>query len=133
MTDQPQSLGEGALTGATSTGVDARVSALLCYLAWWVSGLVFLVIEQEHREVRFHAAQSVVLFGGFSLLILMMAFLTFGMLFISPAAFQAVYTLSYLLSLAAVVVWLTVLLKLLKGESWRVPFAGDLAAKIAAR
>jgi uncharacterized membrane protein len=118
------------LTGATSTGVDARLSALLCYLAWWVSGLVVLVIEQQHQVVRFHAAQSIVLFGGFSLLIFVMAMASFGMLFVSPAAFQAAYTLSFLLSLAAIAVWLFVMLKIFKGESWRVPIAGDLAARL---
>jgi uncharacterized membrane protein len=131
--EQPANQTRGELTGPTSTGVDARLSALLCYLAWWVSGLVFLVIEQEHREVRFHAAQSIVLFGGFSLLIFVMSLATFGMLFFLPAAFQAVYALSFLLSLIAVMVWLTVLLKIFKGESWRVPFAADLAAKLVAR
>ena len=125
--------GTGALTGPTSTGVDPRLAALLCYLAWWVSGLVFLVIEHEHREVRFHAAQSVVLFGGFSLLIFLLSLASFGMLFFAPAAFQAVYTLSFLLSLVAVVVWLTVLLKIFKGESWRVPYAADFAEKLAAK
>jgi uncharacterized membrane protein len=118
------------LTGATSTGVDARLSALLCYLAWWVSGLVFLVIEQQHQAVRFHAAQSIVLFGGFSLLIFLMAMASFGMLFVSPAAFQAAYTLSFLLSFAAIALWLFVMLKIFKGESWRVPIAGDLAARL---
>jgi uncharacterized membrane protein len=119
------------LTGATSTGVDPRLSALLCYLAWWVSGLVFLVIEQEHRAVRFHAAQSIVLFGGLSVLILLMAMASLGVLFISPAAFQAIYMLSWLLSLGAVALWLFVMLKVLRGESWRVPYAGDLAARLA--
>jgi len=129
VTDPPRP-GED-LTGATSTGVDPRLSALLCYLAWWVSGLVFLVIEQEHRAVRFHAAQSIVLFGGLSLLILLMAMASLGMLFISPAAFQAIYMLSWLLSLGAVALWLFVMLKVLRGESWRVPYAGNLAARLA--
>ena len=131
MTDPPGRAED--LTGPTSTGVDPRLSALLCYLAWWVSGLVFLVIEQEHRVVRFHAAQSVVLFGGLSLLILLMAMASLGMLFISPAAFQTIYMLSWLLSLGAVGLWLFVMLKVFRGESWRVPYAGNLAARIARR
>jgi uncharacterized membrane protein len=119
--------------GTTSTGVDARLSALLCYLAWWVSGLVFLVIEQRNEAVRFHAAQSIVLFGGFSVLIFLMAMASVGMLFISPAAFQAAYTLSFLLSLASIALWLFVMLKIFKGESWRVPYAADLASRLASR
>jgi uncharacterized membrane protein len=119
--------------GETSTGVDARLSALLCYLAWWVSGIVFLVIEQRHEAVRFHAAQSIVLFGGLSVVIFLMAMASFGMLFVSPEAFQAAYTLSFLLSLASVALWLFVMLRIFKGESWHVPFAGDFAARLARR
>ena len=121
------------LTGPTSTGVDARLSALLCYLAWWVSGVVFLVIEQEHRAVRFHAAQSVVLFGGFTAVIVLLTVASVAGLFISPTIFQAVWMFSYLVWLGAVLLWVLVLVKTFRGESWRVPFAGDLAARIASR
>lgn len=139
MSDGPEAVPDAAspvseeLTGTTSTGVDPRLSVLLCYLAWWVSGLVFLVIEQQHRAVRFHAAQSLVLFGGLSLLILLVSLASFSMLFVSPAAFQVVWMLSYLVWFAAVILWLIVMMKTFKGESWRVPFAGDLAARIASR
>ena len=51
----------------TSTGVDARLSSVLCYAGWWITGLVFLFAERRHGGVRFHAAQSIVVFGAFSL------------------------------------------------------------------
>ena len=62
-----------------------------------------------------------------------MAMASLGMLFISPAAFQTIYMLSWLLSLGAVALWLFVMLKVFRGESWRVPYAGRLAARIARR
>ena len=31
----------------TSTGLTENVVGLLCYVAWWVSGLVFILIEKE--------------------------------------------------------------------------------------
>jgi uncharacterized membrane protein len=120
----------GDLTGPTSTGVDARLSALLCYLAWWVSGVVFLVIE---RAVRFHAAQSVVLFGGLTALIVVLSVISVAALFVSPIIFQAAWMFSYLVWFGAVLLWMLVLLKTFRGETWRVPFAGDLAARIASR
>jgi uncharacterized membrane protein len=121
------------LSGPTSTGVDARLSALLCYTGWWVSALVFLIIEQQNRAVRFHAAQSLVLFGGLSVLIVLLSTASIGMLVVSAAAFQAVRMLLYVVWLAAVVLWLVLLLRTFKGETWRVPIAADLAAKLAAR
>jgi uncharacterized membrane protein len=48
----------GTATG-TSTGLDPKVAGLLSYLFGWVTGLIFFLIEKEHREVRFHAAQSI--------------------------------------------------------------------------
>ncbi len=120
-------------SGPTSTGVDPRLSALLCYTGWWVSALVFLIIEQQNRTVRFHAAQSLVLFGGLSILIVVLSVASVGMLVVSAAAFQAARTLVYLVWLAAVVIWLVLLLRTFKGQTWRVPIAADLAARLAAR
>ena len=121
-----------ALTGPTSTGVEPRLSALLSYSAWWVSGLVFLIIEQQHRAVRFHAAQSLVLFGGLSLLIGLLSAGSVGMLVVSAAAFQAARLLVYVVWIGAVVLWMVLMLKTLKGETWRVPLASDLADRLVA-
>lgn len=50
--------------GVTSTGLDPAVAGLLAYALGWVSGLVLFLLEKDHRPTRFHAAQSLVLFGG---------------------------------------------------------------------
>jgi len=121
------------LSGATSTGVDPRLSALLCYTAWWLSGLIFLIIEQQNRAVRFHAAQSLVLFGGLSVLIGVLSVMSIGMLMVSSGAFQAARVLVYLVWIGAVGLWLLLMYRAFNGETWRVPLAGGLAAKIAAR
>ncbi|TME66403.1 MAG: hypothetical protein E6I59_03055, partial [Chloroflexi bacterium] len=55
--------------GPTSTGLSARTEAILGYLFWWLGGLVFFVIERKNRFVRFHAAQSLIFFGGVSVLL----------------------------------------------------------------
>lgn len=121
------------LAGPTSSGVEPRLSALLCYTAWWLSALVFLVIEQQHRGVRFHAAQSLVLFGGLSVLIGLLSALSVAMLVVSAGAFQAARLLVYLVWIGAVGVWLVLMVRTFKGDTWRVPFVADLADRIAAR
>lgn len=128
---EPQLEPEGA--SETSTGIDPRLSALLCYTAWWVSGLVFLVIEQRHRDVRFHAAQSIVLFGTLSVAIALLSFLSVAMLLVSAAAFQAARTVSELVWMAGVVLWLIVMIRTFNGETWRVPLVADIAARLAGR
>jgi hypothetical protein len=49
--------------GGSSTGLEPNTAGLLCYLGGWISGIIFLVIEQENKFVRFHALQSIVTFG----------------------------------------------------------------------
>lgn len=121
------------LAGPTSSGVEPRLSAILCYTAWWLSALVFLVIEQQHRGVRFHAAQSLVLFGGLSVLIGLLSALSVAMLVVSAGAFQAARLLVYLVWIGAVGLWLVLMLRTFKGDTWRVPLVADLADRIAAR
>jgi uncharacterized membrane protein len=118
---------------STSTGVDPRLASLLCYAAWWMSGIIFLIIERQHRGVRFHAAQSLVLFGGFSALIAALSFLSIAMLMVSTGAFQAARVLLYAVWIVAVLIWLLLMYRTYNGDTWRVPLAGDLAARIAAR
>ena len=50
----------------SSTGLEANVAGLLCYVLGWISGLVFILIEQESKFVRYHAMQSIYVFGAIS-------------------------------------------------------------------
>lgn len=115
----------------TSTAVDARLSSVLCYAGWWITGLVFLFAERRHAGVRFHAAQSIVVFGAFSLALLLTGSLSAVTFVLGAPAFQLVQTVGYVLWLAAVIMWLYLLLTAWRGETWEIPLAGTLARKLA--
>jgi uncharacterized membrane protein len=115
----------------TSTGVDARLSAMLCYAGWWVTGLVFLFAERRHAEVRFHAAQSLIVFGTLSVALFLCGGASAVAFFVALPTFQMLQALGNVIWLAAVVLWLFLLLKTWRGETWRVPIAGELALRIA--
>ncbi len=51
----------------SSLGIDENIANLLAYLLGWVTGLVFLFLEKQNDNVRYNAAQSVVVFGGLTL------------------------------------------------------------------
>ncbi len=53
----------GKVAGST-TSLEPNVAGLLCYLAAWITGLIFILIEKENKFVRFHAMQSIVTFGA---------------------------------------------------------------------
>lgn len=118
------------MTETMSTGVDARLSSVLCYAGWWVTGLVFLFAERRHAGVRFHAAQSIVVFGALSVVLFLFGGISAVAFFVAVPAFQLVQMAGNVLWLAAAVLWLYLLLTSWRGETWRVPLAGDLAKKI---
>src|SRR5690349_7468080 len=49
-----------------STGMAENVAGFLCYVLGWLTGLIFFLIDKR-PFVRFHAAQSIVVFGGLQL------------------------------------------------------------------
>lgn len=52
---------------AAGTGMAENVAGLLCYVLGWLTGLVFFLIDKR-PFVRFHAAQSIVVFGALHVL-----------------------------------------------------------------
>ena len=121
------------MTESTSTGVDARLASVLCYAGWWVTGLVFLFAERRDMNVRFHAAQSLIVFGTLSIALLLCGGASAVAFFVAVPTFQLVQAVGNALWFGAVLLWLFLLLKTWRGETWRIPVAGDLAMKLASR
>ncbi len=48
---------------SSSTSLKPNTASLLCYIGFWVTGIIFLVIERKNKLVRFHAMHSLVIFG----------------------------------------------------------------------
>lgn len=121
------------MTPSSTTGIDERLASVLCYSAWWITGLVFLVLERRHHGIRFHAAQSLVLFGVLSLLLLGLGALSALALMVSGQAYQAARALADMAWMGAVALWLVLVVRAWRGETWRVPLAAALADRIVAK
>ena len=122
-------------TGAasSSTGLDARLASVLCYSLWWVTGGLFLLIERQDRAVRFHAAQSLVIFGAISAMLALLGAFSAVTLVLSSALYQLARAAGDLLWVGSVVLWLVVVLRTWRGDQWRVPLAAALADRVAKR
>ena len=105
--------------GSTSTGLEPNIAGLLCYVGWWISGIIFLVLEQKNRLVRFHAAQSLVTFGAITIVLTIL-----GWIPILGAVLDS------LVSVAAFILWIILMVKAYHGERFKLPWAGDFAEKI---
>ena len=104
--------------GKTSTGMQPNLEALLCYLFGFITGLIFYLIEKENKFVRFHAMQSIVVFGSLFVVGLVVPFLPGINLVLMP-----------LLWAAEIVLWVVLMIKAYQGEMFKLPVAGDIAEK----
>lgn len=109
---------ENSNLGKTSTGLEANVAGLLCYLLGWITGLIFFLIEKENKYVRFHALQSILVFGAFTVLPFILVMI--------PALGPMLLPLVSLLEL---VLWIVLMVKAYQGEKFKLPLAGDIAEK----
>jgi len=115
-----------AAAASTQSGLSENVAGLLCYLLLWVTGLIFFLADKR-PFVRFHAAQSIVVFGGLMVIriILMMLFVSSGL-----AGFSMGLGLLWLVSVVGFVLWILLMIKAYQGEKFRIPVAADLADQI---
>src|SRR5215213_3590924 len=90
----------------TSSGLDENIAGAAAYALGWITGIVFLMTEPANRFVRFHALQSIIVFGGLSL-----------------AWFIALVLIPPL----SAVLWLLLMFKAYQRQRFKLPFAGDIA------
>jgi len=114
---------------ASSEGLSENVAGLLCYVLGWLTGIIFILIDKR-PFVRFHAAQSIVVFGA--LTILKIGFgIVMGVGGIVGFGLWAM--ISMLLSLLTLVLWIFLMIKAYQHELFRVPIAAPIADGIAGK
>jgi uncharacterized membrane protein len=108
----------------TSTGLEANVAGLLCYVLGWITGLIFLLIEKENKFVRFHAMQSIVTFGAITVLEII-----FYILSLIPFIGIVFGIINYIIGVLAFVLWIVLMIKAYQGAMYKLPWAGNFAEK----
>ncbi|MGC1200514.1 MAG: DUF4870 domain-containing protein [Candidatus Acidiferrales bacterium] len=111
-------------------GLSQNAAGALSYVLGWVTGLIFYLVDKR-PYVRFHARQSIVLFGCLHLILIVG-----GMLFISSAVvgglhfFSPAFLILRIVDLLAFILWILCMVKAYQGQLFRVPVAADLADQI---
>ena len=102
-----------------------RAAAAAAYLTFVAAAVILLLpAYRNHRFVRFHAWQSILLWGVFFVV-------TIAALFLSNVAAAMVFLLfGILASLAMLFLWIVLSLKAWQGERFEVPLFGELAARM---
>ncbi|MDO8674197.1 MAG: hypothetical protein Q7O66_22530, partial [Dehalococcoidia bacterium] len=89
----------------TSSGLQPNVAGLLCYVLGWVTGLIFLLLEPKDKYVRFHAVQSIVVFGTITVAMFVLGFI--------PVLGGV---LNWIIRVVAFILWIVLMVKAYRGE-----------------
>jgi uncharacterized membrane protein len=112
--------------GQCSSGMQPNVAACLSYVAGFVTGLIFYLTEKENKFVRFHAMQSIVVFGALMVIHTANSYMLYGIL-----PWRIRYLISSVVGLAGLILWIVLMIKAYQGEQFKIPVAGDIAEKNA--
>jgi uncharacterized membrane protein len=108
-------------TEVSTLDLEPNVAGLLCYVGGWISGVIFLLLEQKNKFIRFHAIQSIIVFGALHLAGIILGNIPFVGLFFGPA-----------IGVLGFILWIVLMVKAYHYQLYRVPWAGDLADKLSA-
>ena len=110
------------MSQSSGTHVAPNVAGALAYAVGWITGLVFFLLEKDDDFVRFHAMQSIIVFGLFNVIWI------FGMIFfwLVPVLAWIVWTIVWI---GTLILWIILMIKAYQGEKFKLPVAGDLAEK----
>jgi len=108
-----------------ASGIAKKTGALLSYLLWWITGIIFLFVGKGDPDVKFHAAQSTITFGGIFVIALILDV-------IAPYA-GVLGLVSFAVWLFGVILWIMCLLRANSGGGARfeVPLIGGVITPYA--
>ncbi len=101
---------------------NTNLMGALTYLLGFVTGIIFLLLEKKDKFVRFHAMQSTIVFGGIFAANIVLGFIPI-----------LGWMVGLLLSLASFILWIVLMWKAFQGETYKLPYVGEMAEKQLAK
>jgi len=122
------------------TKLKENVASLICYAGFWVTGIIFLIIEKKNKTVRFHAMQSLVVFGilhiiwGVAQYVGGVGWVFAGSYPLALAFFLAATIIFWIFFIIWWVLWGVLMYRSYHNRVWKVPAGlGNLAERCLAR
>ncbi len=118
----------------TESGLAPNIASFLCYACFFMTSIVFLVVEKDNKMVRFHAWQSL-FFSIFAFVVISVLSIIGAVLGFISSLLSALFgtLLSPVFGLVCFVLWVVCMVKAYNGEMYKLPIVGDLAEKQANR
>ena len=112
--------------GPTSIGMQPNIEAGLSYVLGWVTGLIFFLAEKQNRFVRFHAMQSILFFGGLTVIRIIL-----GVIGDFPVLGFFAGLVGVAVGIIGLVGYIVLLINAFQGRYFKLPIVGDYAEKYA--
>jgi uncharacterized membrane protein len=108
----PPPMQPAPMGGAGAVGSNKKTYSILAYVLGWVTGLIFLFVGKDDPDVKWNAANSVVFFGGLSIIITVLGLI------------PLVGLLSFPLLIVGFVYWIIFLVQGVQGNGERISAPG---------
>jgi uncharacterized membrane protein len=105
---QPQPMG-GMPSAA---GSNKKTYTILAYLLGWLTGLIFLFVGKDDPDVKWNAANSVVFFGGLSVINIILSLI------------PVVNVLTVVVFIVGFIFWIIIMIQALQGTGQRISVPG---------
>ena len=130
-----RSSGSAGAGESTSTGWSARTEAVVSYLGFFITGIVFFVIERRNHFVRFCATQSILLFGSIAIVYWLLHYVIAGFFGLIPLIgfilVGLVGLITSVLGIITAVLWIFLMIQAYRGVQVKIPFFGDIAERLS--
>ena len=89
-----------------------KTYTILAYLFGWITGLIFLFVGKDDPDVKWNAANSVVVFGGLSIILVIVGLIPIVQIVAIP------------LWIVGFIYWVIFMIQALQGTGQRIPAPG---------
>ncbi len=96
----------------SAAGSNKKTYTILAYLFGWITGLIFLFIGKDDPDVKWNAANSVVVFGGLSIILVVVGLIPIVQIVAVP------------LWIVGFIYWVIFMIQALQGTGQRIPAPG---------
>jgi uncharacterized membrane protein len=96
----------------SAAGSNKKTYTILAYVLGWIGGLIFLFVGKDDPDVKWNAANSIIVFGGLSIIIFIVGLIPVVQLLVIP------------LWLVGFIYWLIFLVRSVQSDGQRIPAPG---------
>lgn len=109
---------------------------MVCYVVGWITGIIMLVMEpyKHNRNIRFHAWQSIILFGLVSVIQILLSTILWH-IFIGAGTSYTMWEIylwgTRIFYLAVLAAWIILMVQTYNNKRIVIPIIGPIAEKQA--